>query len=85
VDQVPDLHILNGLLTELQGESPAMGALAAETECVDFAEAYAGDRRFAIIEEGLEQLFQDAENRFVIFTDRIQAISSSSSSSAISP
>jgi hypothetical protein len=69
VDQVPDLHILNALLTELQGESSAMSALVAEAGYVDFVEAYAGDRRFAIIEEGLKQLFAETEKLFVIFTE----------------
>jgi hypothetical protein len=46
-----------------------MSAHTAETECDDFVEAYAGDRHPAIIEEGLEQLFGDTDNRFVIFTE----------------
>jgi hypothetical protein len=66
---VSNLHILNGLLTELQDEYSAMGALVAEAEYADFVEAYAGDRRFAIIEKGLEQLLEDTTNRFLIFTE----------------
>jgi hypothetical protein len=50
VGQVPDLHILNGLLTELQGDPSAMAALTAETEYADLVAAYFGDRRFAIIQ-----------------------------------
>jgi hypothetical protein len=69
VDQVPDLHILNGLLTELQGESSAMSALVAEGEYADFVETYATDRRFEIVEEGLKQLFAETDKRFVIFTE----------------
>jgi hypothetical protein len=69
VNQVPDLHVLNGLLTELQGEWSAMSARVAEAECADFVEAYAGDRRFAIVEEGLEQLLEDIASRFLIFTE----------------